>query len=82
MQAVGRGRSFPAQAPAKVALNMGEGKLIEIATPVSFSGFTSTTLDQFAPQLRSLGLEPRQGVSSGGHLRPSSGIRISCVPAT
>jgi SpoIVB peptidase S55 len=68
MQAVGRGRSFPAQAPARAALNMGEGKLIEIATPVSFSGFTSTTLDQFAPQLRTLGLEPRQGVSSGGQL--------------
>ena len=73
MQAVGRGRSFPAQAPARTALNMGEGKLIEIATPVSFSGFTSTTLDQFAPQLRSLGLEPRQGVSSGGNLSPKLG---------
>ncbi|MDP8979215.1 MAG: hypothetical protein M3O35_01345 [Acidobacteriota bacterium] len=74
MQAVGRGRSFPAQAPAKTAVNMGAGKfdgeskLIEIATPVSFGGFTSTTLDQFAPQLRGFGLEPRQGVSSGGHL--------------
>jgi hypothetical protein len=74
MQAVGRGRSFPAQAPAKTAVNMGggkfdgESKMIEIATPVSFGGFTSTTLDQFAPQLRGFGLEPRQGVSSGGHL--------------
>jgi hypothetical protein len=73
MQAVGRGRAFPAQAPARAALNTGEGKLIEIATPVSFSGFTSTTLDQFAPQLRSLGLEPRQGVSSGGQLPPKLG---------
>ncbi len=74
MQAVGRGRGFPALAPAKTAVNMGggkfdgESKLIEIATPVSFGGFTSTTLDQFAPQLRGFGLEPRQGVSSGGHL--------------
>ena len=42
--------------------------LIEIATPVSFSGFTSETLDHFAPELKKLGLVPRQGVSSGGPL--------------
>jgi len=38
----------------------------DIATPVSFSGFTRATLDQFTPQLRALGLEPAQGISSGG----------------
>jgi hypothetical protein len=42
--------------------------LIEIATPVSFSGFTAETLDHFAPELQKLGLSPRQGVSSGGPL--------------
>jgi hypothetical protein len=42
--------------------------LVEIATPVSFSGFTSATLDHFAPELKKLGLEPRQGISSGGRL--------------
>ena len=42
--------------------------LIEIATPVSFSGFTSSALERFAPELKKLGLEPRQGVSSGGRL--------------
>ncbi len=42
--------------------------LIEIATPVSFSGFTRETLDHFAPELNKLGLAPRQGVSSGGPL--------------
>ena len=42
--------------------------LVEIATPVSFSGFTAGTLEQFAPQLRRLGLEPRQGISSGARL--------------
>ncbi|HET8547477.1 MAG TPA: SpoIVB peptidase S55 domain-containing protein, partial [Bryobacteraceae bacterium] len=41
------------------------GRLIEIATPVSFTGFPSTTIDQFAPQLRALGLEPVQGLSGG-----------------
>ena len=44
----------------------GGGRLSEISTPVSFNGFTAQTLDQFAPQLRVLGLEPRQGTSGGG----------------
>lgn len=42
--------------------------LVEIATPVSFSGFTSGALERFAPELKKLGLEPRQGISSGGRL--------------
>jgi hypothetical protein len=55
-------------------------KLIDIATPVSFSGFTSGTLDQFAPQLKKLGLEPRQGVSSGGSLPSKLGAPASLRP--
>ncbi|MGH9594516.1 MAG: SpoIVB peptidase S55 domain-containing protein [Bryobacteraceae bacterium] len=47
----------------------GDVRLREIATPVSFAGFTASTLEHFAPQLRELGLDPRQGVSGGG--RPS-----------
>ncbi|HLG95794.1 MAG TPA: SpoIVB peptidase S55 domain-containing protein [Bryobacteraceae bacterium] len=47
--------------------------LVEIATPVSFSGFTPETLDHFAPELKKLGLVPRQGVSSGGALSPKLG---------
>jgi hypothetical protein len=42
-------------------------RLEEIATPVSFSGFSVSTLEHFAPQLRELGLDPRQGVSGGGN---------------
>ena len=42
--------------------------LVEIATPVSFMGFTEATLDHFAPELKKLGLAPRQGISSGGQL--------------
>jgi SpoIVB peptidase S55 len=45
-----------------------DATLMEIATPVSFSGFTSGTLDRFAPELKKLGMEPRQGISSGGPL--------------
>ena len=44
----------------------GQTRLEEIATPVSFSGFTGATLDHFAPQLRELGWDPRQGISGGG----------------
>src|ERR1039458_2401297 len=44
----------------------GGAKLLDIATPVSFAGFTRATLDSFAPQLRALGLEPTQG-----HAEPS-----------
>jgi len=55
-------------------------KLINIATPVSFSGFTSGTLDQFSRQLKKLGLEPRQGVSSGGKLPSKLGAPASLRP--
>lgn len=44
----------------------GDARMTNVATPVSFSGFTSTAIEQFAPQLRTLGLEPRQGISIGG----------------
>jgi len=51
----------------------GETRLTELATPVSFSGFTAATLEHFAPQLRLLGMDPRQGVSSGGRLPDALG---------
>ncbi len=51
----------------------GDAKLREISTPISFSGFTEHTLDVFAPRLRSLGLEPRQGVAGGGAARLPQG---------
>jgi membrane-associated protease RseP (regulator of RpoE activity) len=55
-------------------------KLVDIATPLSFSGFTAGTLDEFAPQLKKLGLEPRQGVSSGGKLPSKLGAPASLRP--
>lgn len=60
-------RSAPASAES-LATN-----LIEIATPVSFGGFTSSTLEHFSPELKKLGLEPRQGLSSGGNLPSNLG---------
>src|SRR5258707_1251650 len=44
----------------------GAEKMIDIATPVSFGGFTRAAIERFSPQLRALGLEPMQGISGGG----------------
>ncbi len=43
-----------------------DARLEEIATPVSFSGFTAATLEHFGKQLREMGMDPVQGVSGGG----------------
>ncbi len=58
----------------------GEARMIDIATPVSFGGFSRATLDAFAPQLRALGLEPRQGVTSGGKIEPAMGNPADLKP--
>lgn len=55
-----------ASAPARSSYVNGDMRLEELATPVSFSGFTAAAIEHFAPQLRALGLDPRQGVSGGG----------------
>ena len=44
----------------------GESRLVDIATPIAFSGFTRNTVEHFAPQLRAMGLEPLQGITGGG----------------
>jgi len=84
MLAVGDSASpaAPRVASNKAASNADSfaSKLIDIATPVSFSGFTAGTLDQFSPQLKKLGLEPRQGVSSGGKLPSKLGAPASLRP--
>lgn len=61
-----------AVAPARASLDkpvdaipIGDQRLINVATPISFSGFSRATIDAFAPQLRKLGLEPRQSLSGG-----------------
>ena len=69
------GGTSTSQASTSLATN-----LMEIATPVSFSGFTSGTLDHFAPELKKLGMEPRQGISSGGKLPAKLGNPDSLHP--
>jgi SpoIVB peptidase S55 len=71
-------RVFPKPEPALA----GDARMTEIATPVSFGGFTRATLDAFAPQLRPLGLEPRQGVTSGGRLEPRMGNPADLKPGS
>lgn len=54
---------FPA--PKAISTSSDE-RMIPVATPLSLSGFTQAAIDQFLPQIRKLGLEPRQGLSTGG----------------
>ena len=76
--------------PARSAhAQFGDMRMTEVATPISLSGFTSSAIDQFAPKLRALGLEPRQGISLGGapvnqmgdpaKLRPGSMISVELM---
>lgn len=55
-------------APERTHMINGGMKLEEIATPLSFSGFTAATLEHFAARLRALGMDPQQGVSGAGNL--------------
>jgi hypothetical protein len=50
--------------------------------PLSFGGFTRSTLETFAPQLRALGLEPRQAVSSAGKLDAAMGNPADLKPGS
>jgi hypothetical protein len=56
--------------------------MVEISTPLSFSGFSRATLDAFAPQLRSLGLEPRQAISTGATPAPAMGNPADLQPGS
>jgi SpoIVB peptidase S55 len=71
-------RAFPHPAPAMA----GGSQMVDIATPLSFGGFTRATLETFAPQLRALGLEPRQAVSSAGKLDDTMGNPADLKPGS
>jgi hypothetical protein len=60
----------------------GGAQMVDIATPLSFGGFTPATLAVFAPQLRALGLEPRQAVSSAGRLSDAMGNPADLQPGS
>ncbi len=71
-------RRIPRPEPAMA----GEARMVDIATPISFGGFSRATLDTFAPQLRALGLEPRQGVTSGAKIEPAMGNPADLKPGS
>ena len=56
--------THPFPRPAEIL--SGGSRMVEIATPLSFSGFTRSTIEEFTPQMRAIGLEPAQGLSGGG----------------
>jgi hypothetical protein len=64
------------------AATAGGDRMIEIATPISFGGFSRATLDAFAPQLRALGLEPRQAITSGSDLTDRMGNPADLHPGS
>lgn len=74
--------------PVREETFAGGSRMIDIATPVSFSGFTHHSLEQFGASLRALGLEPLQGISGGGRvtqlgdpskLKPGSMISVQLM---
>jgi len=60
----------------------GEARMVDIATPLSFGGFSRATLEAFAPQLRQLGLEPRQMLSGGGEASAKMGNPADLKPGS
>ncbi len=68
--------------PKPQAAMSGESRMIDIATPVSFGGFSRGTLEAFAPQLRALGLEPRQGITAGSDISPRMGNPADLKPGS
>jgi hypothetical protein len=64
------------------ASGFGDARMTDVATPVSLSGFTSAAVDRFGTGLRSLGLEPRQGLSLGGAPEMRMGDRSKLQPGS
>ncbi|HJT87446.1 MAG TPA: SpoIVB peptidase S55 domain-containing protein [Bryobacteraceae bacterium] len=60
----------------------GESRMVDIATPVNFGGFTRGALAAFTPQLRALGLEPRQGITAGANIATRMGNPADLKPGS
>ena len=60
----------------------GGSRMIDIATPLSFGGFTSAAIARFTPELQALGLEPRQGISAGGKVEDRLGNPSKVQPGS
>jgi hypothetical protein len=75
--------------PAPLQVNGDSRQALDMATPVSFSGFTQRTLEVFAPQLARLGLAVQQGglgsasntysANAGKRLQPGEMISLQLM---
>ncbi len=68
--------------PKPEAAASGDARMVDIATPVSFGGFSRGTLETFEPQLRTLGLAPRQAVTGGAKIEPGMGNPADLKPGS
>jgi hypothetical protein len=59
-----------------------DARMVDIATPLSFGGFTRATIDAFSSHLRPLGLEPRQSVTAGAKIEPGMGNPADLKPGS
>jgi hypothetical protein len=75
-------RRIPRPQPGVPSGPAGDPRMADIATPVSFGGFSRATLDAFAPQLRALGLEPRQGITAGAKIEGPMGNPADLKPGS
>jgi hypothetical protein len=60
----------------------GEARMIDIATPISFGGFSRGVVEAFSTELRALGLEPLQGVAAGARIGPALGDPAALKPGS
>ena len=67
------------QMPGKPVVPAG---MSEIATPISFGGFSPKTLETYAAQLKPFGFEPRQGVGVGGAVTDAMGDPAALHPGS
>jgi hypothetical protein len=64
------------------SIQAGEARMVDIATPISFAGFSRGVVDAFASRLRALGLEPLQGVAAGAKIAPGMGNPADLKPGS
>ena len=57
------------------------GKLAELPTPISLTGFSAATLAAFTPGLRNLGFQPQEGVSAAAANSRQTSIIVRPTPS-
>ena len=68
--------------PASQEVMAGGNRMVDVATPLSFGGFTESAIAHFSPELKAFGLEPRQGTSMGGRVQDRLGDPAKVKPGS